>query len=202
MTLLQVSLIAEGPLDEQVLRQLLAQSAPHLNTGVCYGKHGRAWMDVNLARYNQAAQNWPYVALADLEQDECPPDLLRRWFPYGRHANLQARIAVRAVEAWLLADRDALADFLGIAANHIPQFPDQEKNPKLVMVNLARRSRLRIIREDFVPSPGSTGLVGRNYRGQMERFVLDYWQCTRARDRSPSLQRAILALQQFQPLMP
>lgn len=202
MSPVQVSLIAEGLLDERVLRQLLAQTAPHLHAGVCYGKRGRNWMDTNLVKYNQAAQTWPYVALADLEQEECPPELLRQWFPNGRHANLQARIAVRMVEAWLLADREGLAEFLGIAAHHIPQFPDQEANPKLVIVNLARRSRNRIIHEDLVPPPYSTGTVGRNYRGQLEKFVSERWQSERARVNSQSLQRAIHTLQQFRPLIP
>ena len=202
MSPIHVSLIAEGLLDERVLRQLLSQAAPHLQAGVCYGKRGRNWMDKNLMKYNQAARTLPYVALADLEQVRCPPDLLHQWFPYGRHANLQARIAVHMVEAWLLADGDALAEFLGIASHHIPKFPDQEANPKLVMVNLARRSRYRIIREDLAPPPGSSAVIGRNYPGQLEKFVYEKWQSARAQAHSPSLQRAIQALQGFHSNVP
>lgn len=202
MSPIQVSLIAEGLLDERVLRQLLAQVAPHLQAGVCYGKRGRSWMDMNLFKYNLAARIWPYVALADLEQAECPPVLLDQWFPDGKHTNLQARIAVHMVEAWLLADQEALAEYLGIAAHHIPQFPDQEANPKLVMVNLARRSRYRIIREDLAPAPASSAVIGRNYSGQLEKFVTEKWQSERAEARSPSLQRAIRSLQQFHSNVP
>ncbi len=202
MSPIQVSLIAEGLLDEQVLRQLLEQTAPHLQASVCYGKHGRDWMDANLVKFNHAAQTWPYVALADLEQVECPPDLLSRWFPRGRHSNLQARIAVRMVESWLLADRDALAGFLGIAVHHIPQFPEEEANPKLVMVNLARRSHSQTIREEMAPAPNSAGMVGKNYQGQLESFVIQHWQAERAQIHSLSLQRAIRTLQQFHPVLP
>lgn len=199
MNRIPVSLIAEGPLDEEVLRRLLAQSAPHLQANVCYGKRGRGWMDANMSKYNIAARHWPCVALADLEQAECPPALLCLWFPRGKHANLQARIAVRMVEAWLLADRDACAEFLGVPVRLIPQFPDYEAHPKQMMVNLARRSRFRTIRDDLVPSSGSTGLVGKNYWGKMGEFVNQKWQSERARLNSPSLQRAIQALQQFYP---
>ena len=197
-----VSLIAEGPLDEQVLRRLIGQSAPHLQAGVCYGKRGRDWMNANLANFNHAARSWPYISLGDLEQIECPPTLLRLWYPHGKHENIQSRIAVRMVESWLLADREALAQFLGIAVHHIPQTPDNEANPKQVMVNLARRSRSRIIREDMVPSPNTPGHVGKNYRGRLEQFVTEQWRAERAQAYSPSLQRAIRSLEQFHPVLP
>ncbi len=202
MSPINVSLIAEGPLDEQVLRRLIVQSAPHLQAGVCYGKKGRDWMNINLAKYNQAAQAWPFVSLADLEKDECPPALLQLWFPQGIHTNMRPRIAVRMVESWLLADREALSQFLGISEHHIPHIPEEESNPKQVMVNLARRSRYRIIKEDMVPPPNSAGSVGKNYRGQLEKFVVEKWQAERAQVNAPSLQSAINALKKFQPVLP
>ena len=196
-----VSLIAEGPLDEQVLRRLIVQSAPHLQAGVCYGKRGRDWMNANLAKYNLAAVSWAFVTLADLEQVECPPTLLQLWFPHGIHANLRPRIAVRMVESWLLADREALAQFLGIAVHHIPHQPDTEANPKQMMVGLARRSRSRVIREDMIPPPNTSGHVGKNYRGRLEQFVIEQWRAERAQTHSPSLQRAIHSLEQFHPVL-
>jgi hypothetical protein len=199
---INVSLIAEGPLDEQVLRQLITQTATHLQAGVCYGRSGREWLKNNLAKFNQAAHVWPYISLADLEQVECPPTLLQLWFPQGFHANLRPRIAVRMVESWLLADREALARYLGISAHHIPHQPEEEINPKQVMVNLARRSRYRVIKEDLVPTPHSSGHVGKNYRGQLEKFVVEEWQAERAQANSPSLQRAIRSIQQFRPVLP
>lgn len=202
MSPIAVDLIAEGLLDEQVLRQLIRQAAPHLEARRCYGKRGRDWIDENLIAYNRAAHSWPYVALADLENNSCPPELLQRWFPEGCHPNLQARIAVRMVESWLLADREACAQFLRIPVHHIPEQPEQESNPKLTLVNLARRSASRTIREDIAPVPGSPGWVGRNYRGQLESFVINHWQVVRAQAHAPSLQRAIHALRNFHPVVP
>lgn len=199
---INVSLIAEGPLDEQVLRRLIIQNAPHLHAGVCHGKRGRDWLNTHLVNFNKAAHAWAYVSLGDLEQDECPPTLLRLWYPHGKHINIQSRIAVRMVESWLLADREALAQFLGISVHHIPQNPEEELNPKQVMVNLARRSRYRVIKEDMVPPLNSSGLVGKNYRGQLEKFVVEKWRTDRAQTHSPSLQRAIQSLEQFHPVLP
>jgi hypothetical protein len=201
VSLINVSLIAEGTLDEQVLRQLILQSAPHLQAGVCYGKRGRDWMSINLAKYNQAANSMAFATLADLEQDECPPTLLQLWFPHGVHPNLRPRIAVRMVESWLLADREALSQFLGIAVHHVPHLPDNENNPKQIMVGLARHSRSRIIREDMVPPPNTPGHVGKNYRGRLEQFVVEKWSAERAQIHSPSLQRAVHSLEQFHPVL-
>lgn len=202
MSPIKVSLIAEGPLDEQVLRQLLIQSAPHLLPGVCHGKKGRIWLNTNLINFNKAAHSWPFVSLGDLEHDECPPTLLSLWYPNGKHGNIQSRIAVRMVESWLLADREAIAQFLGVALHHIPHSPEDEINPKLVMVNLARRSRYRIIKEDMVPPINSSGSVGKNYRGQLEKFVVEKWQAKRAQNCSPSLQHAVRSLKHFHPVLP
>ncbi|MCS6995197.1 MAG: DUF4276 family protein [Anaerolineales bacterium] len=202
MSRIPINLIAEGLLDELVLRQLIRQVSPHLEARVCYGRRGRAWIEKNVGIYNNAARSWPYVALVDLETNACPPELLQKWFPNGQNPNLQIRIAVRTVEAWLLADRDEFAKFLSIPVHHIPQQPELEQHPKQTVVNLARRSTSRIILEDIVPAPHSPGLVGKNYRGQIERFVIEDWQAERAKVNAPSLQRAIQALKNFRPVVP
>lgn len=197
-----VSLIVEGQLEEPVLRQLIDQTAPHLFPDVCYGKHGRDWLRINLQKYNKAAHIKPFVVLADLERDNCPPELLHVWMPHGIHQNIEIRIVVHMLESWLLADCQACAAFLGVAEVLLPRLPDDEANPKQIIVNLARRSRLRKIREDLVPVTDTPNNVGGNYRGQLEHFVLQHWNARRAAQNSPSLQRAINSLQTFNPVIP
>ena len=195
-----VSLAVEGTLDEKVLRRFLDQVAgERLEAGICYVQNGRERLKQNTPRFNQAARFQPFVILADLEADNCPPTLVRDWLPAGAHPNLVLRIAVRKVESWLLADRRACADFLGVAGKLVPHQPDQEADPKLALVNLARRSRLRHIRDDVVPVAGSTSRVGRNYVGQLTRFIFQGWDAQRAGQQSDSLRRAINALQHFSP---
>ncbi len=53
------------------------------------------------------------------------------------------RVAVREVEAWLLADREQIARFLSIARSRVPQSPETLDNPKQRLVELARHSRRR-----------------------------------------------------------
>ena len=50
------------------------------------------------------------------------------------------RIAVREVEAWLIADREALAGFLKIKIMHVPYKPEELVDPKRVLLELATRA--------------------------------------------------------------
>lgn len=196
-----VSIAVEGGLDEGVLRRVLATSGRGFVVTACYGKRGKDYLRQNAARFNNAAVHHPFILLADLDDDVCPPVLLARWLPQGKHANLLLRIAVKEIEAWLLADAAGLATFLGVRAEHMPRQPDTEQDPKAVMIELARRSRKREIRDDLVPVPGSTSKTGRNYVGQLLRFASDTWNVTAAQQRSVSLRKAVAALHCFAPCM-
>lgn len=192
----------EGDLDEAVLRQLLAQVRPDLELAMLLGKKGRNFLEQRLPELNRAAAHVPAVVLADLDRDLCAPDLIARWLPHGRHANLLLRVAETEIESWLLADRDAAAAFLGVPVTRLPEAPDTLPDPKQLVVSRARRSGSRRIREDMVPAAGSTSHVGPNYVGQLITFATTEWQPERARPRSPSLDRAIRALQNFNPIRP
>jgi hypothetical protein len=107
------------------------------------------------------------------------------------------RIAVRAIEAWLLADRERLATLLGVATNLLPGNPDEVGNPKTALVDLARRSRRRAIRDELVPRAGSGRAVGPLYTSRMIEFVEDTaagWRPEQAARQSDSLARCITRL--------
>ncbi|HZY41445.1 MAG TPA: hypothetical protein VFF59_05530, partial [Anaerolineae bacterium] len=93
--------------------------------------------------------------------------------------------------------------FLGVAESKIPVIPDEVNDPKLLVVNLARQSRKRAIREDLVPTAGSTSQIGKNYVGQLSQFVSKEWTIDdKTRQHSPSLNRATIVLQHFSPRIP
>lgn len=202
MTSIPVSLAAEGLLDELVLRQLILQTGKPFAPGVCYGKRGKDHLRENAIRFNHAAVYIPYIILTDLDDEDCPPGLINRWLPQGQHSNLVLRIAVRKVESWLMADRERMAEFIGVAVTKVPQRPDDCADPKMLVVNLARGSRKRNIHQDLVPAPGSTSKVGKNYIGQLTRFVSTQWRVDdAARLHSPSLDKAMSALERFSPVV-
>lgn len=152
------------------------------------------WRDA--PKYNSAARHsGPVLGLADLEQEPCPSGLIGKHLPHGRDAGFVLRIAERMLESWLLADRKALANFMHVAAKHIPEEPEREVNPKLALVNAARHSRRKEVRDDIVPGEGTVGIVGRGYTSRLGEFVRDIWQPLNAQNRSPSLRRAIASIQ-------
>src|SRR5688500_2451144 len=101
---------------------------------------------------------------------------------------------VREVEAWLLADQDHLAAFLGVARSRVPANPEGLADPKRAMVDLARRSRRRDIQEDMVPRPNSGRIVGPGYTARMIEFITDRqggWRPDVAAGSSDSLRRCL-----------
>jgi hypothetical protein len=181
------SATVEGATDEAVLRRVVEHLGATL--GPVYGKTGKASLLRQLHSYNQAAQFWPWIVLVDLDQDaECAPPARAQWLP-NPAARMCFRIAVREVESWLLADRETLADFLGIALSRVPTNPENLDDPKAVLVNLARSSRRRDIRVDMVPRPESGRQVGPAYASRLIEYTQGPWRPNVATQHADSLQR-------------
>jgi len=193
---LPVNVLVEGVTDEAVARRLL--EAVGLACGNVYGKHGKGALLERLPNYNRAARFAPWLVLVDLDHDaDCAPPFVRNVLPEPA-AGMRLRVAVQAVEAWLLADAERLAAFLGVRAALVPPDPDAEHDPKTTLINLARRSRRQAIREDIVPREGSGGRVGPGYAGRLIEFVMDAdrrWRPGVAARRSDSLRRCVETLE-------
>src|SRR3954471_10845125 len=104
-----LSSAVEGPLDEAVVRRLAHEAG--LSVGAVYGKNGKGRIRRQLHGYNNAAQHNPWLVLVDLDQENCAADLRNLWLPEPA-SFMCFRVAVRAVESWLLADRERIAEFL------------------------------------------------------------------------------------------
>lgn len=135
----------------------------------------------------------------DLDLYECPPALIENWLTDARHHNLLVRVAVREAEAWVLADRHRFADFLGIQVMNVPEDAESLSNPKEALIQLARTSRKKRLRDDICPPPNSTRRVGPNYNARLGSFVSENWDPTEARLNSQSLDRTIARLIAFRP---
>ncbi len=165
--------------------------------GSVYGKKGKAYLQRNIGGYNRAACFAPWVVIVDLNQSaDCAPLLRDCWLP-SPAPYMHFRVAVRAVEAWLLADRERLAKFLRVRTPQITRDPEAEDDPKRTMVELARKSRRRGIREDMVPRSGSGRKVGPAYTSRLIEFVgdqADGWRPDVAAGSSDSLNRCLQSL--------
>lgn len=187
--------LVEGDTDVPVLRRILESVG--LELGTVYSLKGKNWLDGKLSAYNNAARVRRWVVLRDLNGDaDCAPELVGRILPWPAEG-MCLRIAVKAVESWLLADRDKLAEFLSIKVGRIPASPDEVVTPKHELVELARRSRRRAIREDMVPTPGTSARVGPGYTARIIEFAAERWRPEVAKRSSPSLARCIVALERW-----
>ena len=200
MTDIPINLVFEDVLSEAVLKQMLKQSQRPFLVGDCFNQRGNDQIKQNISGFNNAAKGMPYLVLTDLDNEDCPLVIISEWLTQPKHSNLLFRIAVKEVEAWLLAHREAFAKFLGISVDLIPPGDaDRIPDPKLLLINLARRSRKRKLQEAIVPAPNSTAKIGKDYNGQLIQFVNKSWQVASAQTNSPSLERAMNALINFQP---
>lgn len=198
VTPIPINLVVEDELSEVLLRRIFKESSATFAIGYSYGGSGYGYIKQRVRAFNNAARGTPFLLLVDLEA-ECAPMHIKEWLPVPRHHNLLFRVAVNEVESWLLADRAGLASFLGIARKFIPENADNISNPKQFLINLAKRSQRRALREAIAPSPGTTAKVGPDYNGQLSSFVISVWNITDAVKNSDSLRRAVNAINKFQP---
>jgi hypothetical protein len=190
-----ITIAVEGPTDEAIARCLAGHVG--LEVAAVYGRQGKPRLVKQLPAYCKAAAQAPWLILLDLDSEaECAPELLERICPQ-RPPKLCCRLAVRAAEAWLLADAERLAQFLRVSETLMPRNPDSLQDPKEEMVNLARRSRSRSIREGMSPRPRSGRRVGPEYTSWIIAYVRSHWQVASAVSRSDSLARAVRCLERL-----
>lgn len=157
---------------------------------VARGKHR---LDERIAKWNNSSNLRPFLVLRDWDQNDraqCVPEHVRFLLGGALHApNLLLRVPVRAVESWLMADRDGFAEFF--KTSRVPASPESEARPKEALVNACRSSRSPTIRRDMLPDVGSRRSVGRLYEARIIEFGREHWDLTRAASNSPSLKRAL-----------
>ena len=187
-----VSAAVEGIVDEAVVRRLL--SHVHAIPGEVHGKNGKSHLRKRMGGYNNAARYAPWIVLVDLDREaDCPPPMRFAWVPEPARS-MCFRVAVRAIEAWLLGDRERLASFLSIGLRRLPGTPESLEDPKRTIVDLSRQSRRRGIREDMVPRPGSGRSIGPAYSSRLIEFTENHWRPEVADGKCESLRRAIESL--------
>lgn len=143
-----------------------------------------------LGRYAQQAQHiQPVLCVADTDR-RCAVQLRNQWLPANSTPNFLLRFAVSEAESWLLADRETIALFFGIAEANIPRNPDYLDDPKLEILRLARRSS-GILRREMV-SPLNFQKPGSGYNVHLQKFAREKWRPAAARLYSESLNRALL----------
>jgi len=181
-------IVVEDILSEVALRKIIY---PKFSVAACYGKKGNGYIKKGLKGFNDASKHSMWLVLTDLDNELCPLKLISKWLAsINKNPNLIFRIAVKEIETWLLADKINFARYLSVSNAQIPENVESIQNPKEFIVELAKKSRKRSIREDIVPI-GSFTKIGRNYNNCLIDFVGNSWDLDAARIRSRSLDKLV-----------
>jgi hypothetical protein len=195
----RINLAFEDSLSNAVQVKILHHANRAFVPGFHFTRGGFGYLKKNIKAFNRASRVQPFFILTDLDRYECPPELMRDWIHDSFHPNLMFRIAVHSVEAWLLADRINLAQFLKVSTAKIPRDVDALPNPKAALLGLAAASRSRMFREALVRFRGTNCIPGPDYNGTLIRFVTSSWNIADASQHSESLRRTVEAVKIFTP---
>lgn len=198
--IIPITLIVEDALSEAVVRAIFSQIEKPYRIDLVLNWNKQR-IQSTISNINKACHGFPYLVLTDQDTGrDCPPGQIERWIRGGVHPNLLYRFATMEVESWVMAHRECFARFLSVSSKKIPRHPDEIPQPKEFLINLARKSRKRRLREDLVPAPGATSKVGPDYNGRLCEFVQNHWRAEIAAEYSPSLARALRRLREFKPV--
>lgn len=193
-----VYLVAEDVPGLAVGRKLVAE---HPSLSVYGDKIGYGFGNLKkkAASYDQMGKSGlPVLMLTDLDAAPCPSGKIYDWLGRKPSSGFLFRICVREVEAWLLADREAIAAFLKIKTDTIPTVPESLTDPKAELISLAQRAP-RKIRVGLTPQGSAP--IGPEYNDLLSVFIVNSWSINRAAMRAPSLQRARTRIEELAALV-
>ncbi len=193
----EIQLVVEDELSGVVLRKIVEQSGKGLSVYRVLSMRGFGNIKNGIQRFINASNVIPHIVLTDLDRMDCAPSLMKDWGVGIEDKNLLFRVAVREVEAWLLADREGVAMYLNLPVAKMPLYPEEEKDPKQTLLNLVRKCKKRRLVDELVPTMGSSATIGPLYNARMGNFVRDCWCIERAVMNSDSLSRAVKRVSTF-----
>lgn len=194
--MIYLNLAVEDELSAMAITKLITCFNTKYTIRNVYANNGFGYLKSSIRGFNEAAKFLSFFVLTDLDRYECPPALIDDWINFELNKNLIFRIAVREVEAWLLADSKGLSKFFRVSESNFPFDPESLSDPKNVIIQLAGKSKIRKIREEIVPiGPGAS--IGPNYNGCLGEFVMTKWSVESAITKSRSLEKAYNHLKKY-----
>lgn len=179
----------EGPVDAAVARRLIAAAGGREGTDYVTprGRRGKDALDPRIPGLIIAAKHGRRVlVLRDLDAEPCAGPAVRQLAP-DPPPTFCLRLAVRAVEAWLLADHDGLVRGLKVPKAGLPPQPETLADPKAELRRIGQRSRDAGVRSQCAASPQGFGAL-------TSSLAAEFWEPQRAANRAPSLARALARL--------
>ncbi len=189
--MISVYTAVEDRLSSIVLEKLINETDGAVEVGVPMPPKGSGDLKKKLPSLIKLAPNVPVIMLTDLDLKECAPSLAAEWFKNKKKPeSLLFRVAVREVEAWLLADRAGFAEFAHVPLAKVPEMPEDLPDPKQTLLNLIWRYSPADLKSDLISNHGHGPEQGLSYNERLGQFVVQYWNPARASYQSDSLARA------------
>src|SRR5712692_6857595 len=129
-----LNLAFEDALTESLALKILRTIPIEYATRTVYNRGGNGYLKRTIDGFNNAAKGVPFLVGTDLDRYECPSALIDDWLTHPKHHNLLIRVAVQEAEAWVLADRDSFANFIGINVTRVPDDVEALPNPKEALI--------------------------------------------------------------------
>jgi hypothetical protein len=187
-----IAIATEDQLSEAIALRLIAEiPTPHF-IQFKLGRKGNGYLSSKMDSWCQMAQHQVMLVLTDLDRANCLVEFRDQWLDAAPPQNLLLRIAVREVESWVLADHIAMRVLIG-AKGVLPAAPDELADPKQSLLKLAK-SAPKQIRADLLKTIDGNLAQGLGYNARLTAWVNSEWSPERAAERSPSLARARLRL--------
>ena len=189
-----IHLAVEDDLSESLLRRVLKDRRAYA-VGPVFKRNGFGYLRKNTTAFNNMARVSPVLLLTDLDRQECAPGLIREWLPCPRHSDFLFRVAVREIEAWVLAADKPFAGFLGIRKAISYPRPEELPDPKLELLKLAANWAKRDIRDGLVRrDPAGNLKQGPAYNSTLAAFIDSGWDPAVAAGKCSSFQKLLTAL--------
>ena len=180
---------------EDALSEALAERiVEYVNQGLCVavrlGRKGNSYLKQRMMELIRVAHSIPVLLMTDLDRIACAPTLISDWRGSQQLPdNMLFRVAVREVEAWLLADREGFSNFSGVPVEKIPRYPESLEDPKQTLLGLVRRYGEKSIKIEILPARSSCARIGFGYNPILCQFVREVWSPVTAAKYADSLAR-------------
>lgn len=202
---MEVAIVGEDQATKDIIKRIIHYVG---NIEIAYDLPARGGKILSMIReFNNLSHSIPVVLLTDLDQYNCPPELLNKWFEkFSRNEDFHVRVAVDEAEAWLMADREGFSNYFSLPIERIPQSisksriaPDKNemsfpyKSSYFLGREIIPYSTSSNIKKDMTPKSGST--KGPLYNSRISPFIKNNWDIRRAQENSYSLRRTIARMQ-------
>lgn len=188
-----IAIATEDQLSEAIAMRLIAEIRTPYHVTHKLRRGGFGYLRSKMDNWRQMAQYQVMMVMTDLDRADCLVEFRDQWL--GNRplpAGLLFRVAVREVESWVLADHVAMRELIG-AKGVLPVAPDELADPKQALLRLTKGAS-KEVREDLLKTIDGNLSPGLGYNARLTGWIDAAWSPQRAAERSPSLARARLRL--------